>query len=199
MSERKEGFVTALMTSATKAQRRFGGYVVHLGIVLIIVAVAASSAYVKHTSGTVRKGESLQLDGYQMKYLGLVSGEEPHRTYVAARLEVTAPNGTQSEQRPRLNYYERSTDPIGTPAVRETAAEDLYISMMAFSEQAGTASFNVWVFPLVGWIWWSIPLLVLGTLISIWPRRKAAMATSTATDVGAAPPLAGGDAERGAA
>ncbi|WP_426751648.1 heme lyase CcmF/NrfE family subunit [Myxococcus sp. Y35] len=198
MSERKEGFVTALTTSALKAQRRFGGYVVHLGIVLIIVAVAASSAYVEHTSGTLKKGQSIELGGYQMKYLGLVSGEEPHRTYVAARVEVTAPNGKVSELKPRLNYYERSTDPIGTPGVRETPAEDLYMSLMAFSEQAGTASFNVWVFPLVGWIWWSIPLLVLGTLIALWPRRKAAVAMAGAPALGTSP-LTGGDAERGAA
>ncbi|MBZ4409594.1 heme lyase CcmF/NrfE family subunit [Myxococcus faecalis] len=196
MSERKEGLLTALVTSATKAQRRFGGYVVHLGIVLIIVAVAASSAYVKHTSGTLKKGQTMQLDGYQLKYLGLMSGEEPHRTFVAARVEVTTPGGKVTEMKPRLNYYERSTDPIGTPAVRETAGEDFYVSLMAFSEQAGNASFNVWVFPLVGWIWWSIPLLVLGTLIAIWPRRKAAVALSSA-EVGAS--LAGGDAERGAA
>ncbi|GEN11585.1 cytochrome c-type biogenesis protein CcmF [Myxococcus fulvus] len=196
MSERKEGLFTALVTSATKAQRRFGGYVVHLGIVLIIVAVAASSAYVKHTSGTLKKGQTMQLNGYQLKYLGLMSGEEPHRTFVAARLEVTTPGGAVTEMKPRLNYYERSTDPIGTPAVRETAGEDFYVSLMAFSEQAGNASFNVWVFPLVGWIWWSIPLLVLGTLIAIWPRRRAAVALSSA-EVGAS--LAGGDAERGAA
>jgi cytochrome c-type biogenesis protein CcmF len=196
MSERKEGLLTALVTSATKAQRRFGGYVVHLGIVLIIVAVAASSAYVKHTSGTLKKGQTMQLDGYQLKYLGLMSGEEPHRTFVAARVEVTTPGGAVTEMKPQLNYYERSTDPIGTPAVRETAGEDFYVSLMAFSEQAGNASFNVWVFPLVGWIWWSIPLLVLGTLIAIWPRRKAAVALSSA-EVGAS--LAGGDAERGAA
>ncbi|MFP2957888.1 heme lyase CcmF/NrfE family subunit [Myxococcus sp. 1LA] len=198
MSERKEGFVTALTTSALKAQRRFGGYVVHLGIVLIIVAVAASSAYVEHTSGTLKKGQVIELGGYQMKYLGLVSGEEAHRTYVAARVEVTAPGGKVSELKPRLNYYERSTDPIGTPGVRETPAEDLYMSLMAFSEQAGTASFNVWVFPLVGWIWWSIPLLVLGTLIALWPRRKAAVAMAGSPAVGASP-LTGGDAERGAA
>ncbi|AEI66704.1 heme lyase CcmF/NrfE family subunit [Corallococcus macrosporus] len=198
MSERKEGFVTALTTSALKAQRRFGGYVVHLGIVLIIVAVAASSAYVEHTSGTLKKGQVIELGGYQMKYLGLVSGEEAHRTYVAARVEVTSPGGKVSELKPRLNYYERSTDPIGTPGVRETPAEDLYMSLMAFSEQAGTASFNVWVFPLVGWIWWSIPLLVLGTLIALWPRRKAAVAMAGAPAVGASP-LTGGDAERGAA
>ncbi|MFY2558011.1 heme lyase CcmF/NrfE family subunit [Corallococcus terminator] len=197
MTERKEGLLTAVFTSATKAQRRFGGYVVHLGIVVLIVAVSASSSYVKHTSGTLKKGQTMMLDGYQLKYQGLMSGEEPHRTFVAARVEVTTPGGKVEEMKPRLNYYERSTDPIGTPAVRETAGEDLYISLMAFSEQAGNASFNVWVFPLVGWIWWSIPLMVLGTLISLWPRRRAAVATAS-SEVGASP-LPGGDAERGAA
>ncbi|MCE9673710.1 heme lyase CcmF/NrfE family subunit [Myxococcus stipitatus] len=198
MSERKEGLVTAVVTSATKAQRRFGGYIVHLGIVLIIVAVAASSSYVKHTSGTLKKDQVMELDGYKLRYLGLVSGEEPHRTFVAARVEVTTPSGKVEEQKPRLNYYERSTDPIGTPAVRETAGEDLYISLMAFSEQAGNASFNVWVFPMVGWIWWSIPLLVLGTLIALWPRRRAVVALAGA-ELGGAAPLPGGDAKQGAA
>ena len=65
MSERKEGLVTALVQSASKARRRFGGYVVHLGIIIIIVAVAASSAYVTHTSGTLRQGETLKLGGYR--------------------------------------------------------------------------------------------------------------------------------------
>ncbi|MBJ6763902.1 heme lyase CcmF/NrfE family subunit [Myxococcaceae bacterium JPH2] len=199
MRERKEGLGTALVTAASKARRRFGGYVVHLGIVVIIVAVAASSSYVEHTSGTLRLGQTMNLGGYQMKYLGLSSGEEPHRTFVAARVEVTAPNGSVAELRPRMNYYERSTDPIGTPAVRESVKEDFYMSLMAFSEQAGTASFNVWVFPLVGWIWYSIPLLLVGTLIALWPqRRSAAVAARPAPVVGAGPPVAG-DAERGAA
>jgi cytochrome c-type biogenesis protein CcmF len=181
MSERKEGFVTALLGSATKARRRFGGYIVHLAMVIIIVAVAASSAYVTHTSGTVRVGQSLKIGEYQVKYLGLTSGQEPHRTYVATRVEVTAPNGDVSEMAPRMNYYERMTDPVGTPAVRETPKEDLYLSLMAFSEERGTASFNAWIFPLVGWIWWSIPLMVLGTLIALWPARRARAVARTET------------------
>ncbi|RKH36620.1 heme lyase CcmF/NrfE family subunit [Corallococcus sicarius] len=199
MRERKEGFVTALATATGKARRRFGGYVVHLGIVMIIVSVAASSAYVTHTSGTLKKGATLTLDGYQLKYQGLSSGEEPHRTFVAARLEATSPGGKVLELRPRMNYYERSTDPVGTPAVWESPKEDLYVSLMAFSESTGTASFNVWVFPLVGWIWYSLPILLLGTLIAVWPQRKAAVVRAEAPSVGAAPPLAGGDAEQGAA
>ena len=54
---------------------------------------------------------------------------------MAARVEVTTPSGKVEEFAPRLNYYERSTDPIGTPAVRESAKEDLYMSLMAFSSQ----------------------------------------------------------------
>jgi cytochrome c-type biogenesis protein CcmF len=185
MSERKEGLVTALLGSATKARRRFGGYIVHLAMVIIIVAVAASSAYVTHTSGTVRLGETLKVGDYQVKYLGLTSGQEPHRTYVATRVEVTAPNGSVNELAPRMNYYERMTDPVGTPAVRETPKEDLYLSLMAFSEERGTASFNAWIFPLVGWIWWSIPLMVLGTLIALWPARRSRAATREETPAGA--------------
>jgi cytochrome c-type biogenesis protein CcmF len=200
MGERKEGLVTAVVQSASKARRRFGGYVVHLGIVIIIVAVAASSAYVKHTSGTLKIGQTMTLDGYQLKFLGMTEGKEPHRAWVAARVEVTTPGGKVQEYLPRMNYYERSTDPVGTPAVRETAAEDLYLSLMAFSQEGGTASLNVWVFPLVGWIWYSIPILVLGSLIAMWPsRRRVAVAASLPEAGVAGPPVAGSDMNRGAA
>jgi cytochrome c-type biogenesis protein CcmF len=199
MSERKEGLFTAVFQSASKARRRFGGYVVHLGIVIIIVAVAASSAYVKHTSATLRMGEVMKLDGYQLKFLGMKEGQEPHRAWQAARVEVTTPGGEVTEYLPRMNYYERSTDPVGTPAVRESPKEDLYISLMAFG--GGTASLNVWVFPLVGWIWYSIPILVLGSLIAMWPsRRRVAVAAASAPEAGAAaPPVPGSDMNRGAA
>jgi cytochrome c-type biogenesis protein CcmF len=154
---------------------------------------------VTHTSGTVRQGESLKVGEYQVKYLGLASGQEPHRTYVATKVEVTAPNGTVSELAPRMNYYERMTDPIGTPAVRTTAKEDLYLSLMAFSQERGTASFNAWVFPLVGWIWWSIPVLVLGTLIALWPARRSRAVAEAKTPAAGAPPSAGDEMNRGAA
>jgi cytochrome c-type biogenesis protein CcmF len=79
---------------------------------------------------------------------------------------------------PRLNYYERSNDPIGTPSVQSYLAEDFYVSLLAFSDDGRSASFNAWIFPLVGWIWWMIPMLVGGALISLWPTRYKALAFS---------------------
>jgi cytochrome c-type biogenesis protein CcmF len=178
--EHKEGPWTALVRSASKSRRRFGGYVVHLGIVLIFVAVAASSSFVTHTSGTVGLGKSIQIGKYNLKFVGFQNGAEPHRRWRAANLEMTTAGGSPQPMAPRMNFYERSTDPIGTPAVRSTPTGDLYVSLLAFSDEERTATFNLWIFPMVGWIWWSIPLLVLGSLIAIWPSRRAKTALPSA-------------------
>jgi len=134
-----------------------------------------------------------------VKYLGLSSGREPHRTFVATNLQITAPDGSVSEMAPRMNYYETMTDPVGTPAVRTTPKEDLYLSLMAFSEERRSASFNAWIFPLVGWIWWSIPVLVLGTLIALWPARKARAVAEVRAPTAGAPPEPGAGMNQGAA
>jgi len=178
MREKGERPWTSMARSAARAGRRTGGYLVHLAMVLVIVAIAVSQAYVQHTTGTLAPGEALTLGSYSVRFLGLQEGSEPHRRWVAARVEVTRP-GASRTLAPRMNFYERSTDPVGSPAVASTAFEDLYLTLLAFGQDArgGTASFNVWTFPLVGWIWWSIPLFVLGALVAAWPQRRAVAAT----------------------
>jgi cytochrome c-type biogenesis protein CcmF len=178
--EHKERPLTALVRSMVKSRRRFGGYVVHLGIVTIFVAIAASSSFVTHTSGTVGLGKSLSIADYRLKFIGLQDGVEPHRRWKAANLEVSKEGGPTEALAPRMNFFERSTDPIGTPAVRSTPVGDLYVSLLAFSDEDRTATFNVWLFPMVGWIWWSIPILVLGSLIAMWPSRAPSVALSRA-------------------
>ena len=174
--EKKEGLSMALWQSARRANRRFGGYVVHLGIVLIIVAIAASSSYVTHVTGTVTTGQRLQLGDYQVQFDGLQGGREPHRNWTAANITLIGPDGRQErlwgETAPRMNYYEMSTDPVGSPSVNAQLFKDVYISLLAYEPKRNAASFNVWIFPMVGWIWYSIPILVLGTLIALLPSRK---------------------------
>ena len=71
-----------------------------------------------------------------------------------------------------MNFYERSNDPVGSPTVSERIVRDVYISLLSYDSKTGSASFNMWVFPLVGWIWYAIPILVLGSIIALWPQRK---------------------------
>lgn len=190
MTNRQEAAWTALFRSASRAPRRFGGYLVHLGIVAMIVAIAASSAYKLHSSGTIRQGEALTLGEYQIRFDGLSSGQEPHRAWTSADLTVVGPGGEQvvmaGKDGPRMNFYERSNDPVGSPAVKAELTKDIYVSLLAFEPKERTASFNAWVFPLVGWIWYSLPLLVLGSAIALWPRRRQLEQAQPA-----APPAAG--------
>lgn len=196
MAEKGEAPWVALFRSATRARRRFGGYVVHLGVILVGVAVAASSAYATRTSATIGPGQPAKVGRYELALKGFNEGAEPHRTFVAARVDVKYPNGDVQEIHPRINYYERSTDPIGTPALLSSAREDLYVNMLAFSKEERTASFNLFVFPLVSWIWLGIPVIFLGCVIAAWPTRKRGRAALAASSAG---PSASRETERGAA
>jgi cytochrome c-type biogenesis protein CcmF len=180
MAEKREPLLTAVLRSAQRSRRRFGGYVVHLGMVAVFIGVAGISAYQQKVTGTIEIGGSrtLSIGQYRLALSEIVSGKEPHRDYVAARLQVTRSSGPTEELVPRLNFYERSNDPIGTPAVLSLPHEDLYVSLLAFSEEGRSASFNVYIFPMASWIWGSLPLIVLGSLIAAWPARRRRSAES---------------------
>ncbi|MEW5738288.1 MAG: cytochrome c-type biogenesis CcmF C-terminal domain-containing protein [Myxococcota bacterium] len=185
MDEQKEALFTALFRSASRARRRFGGYVVHLAIIAAIVGIAASSAYKTHATGTLRPGETMTVGDWKVRFDGLATGKEPHREYVAANISLTGPSGVEIHRHeslaPRMNFYERSNDPIGSPSVSAMFLRDVYVSLLNFDSKAGTASFNAWVFPLVGWIWYvTIPLLVLGSVIALWPQRRQRPAEASA-------------------
>jgi cytochrome c-type biogenesis protein CcmF len=176
MREQGEPLPQALWRSATRARRRFGGYMVHLGVVLVFVAIAASQSYVVHTTATLKTGERFQLGPYTVQLTGLRNGVDPHRRWTAAEVQVTDGRGRQHLLAPRMNFYERSTDPIGSPAIRSAAFEDFYLTLLAFDQGTPSASFNAWIFPMVSWIWWSLPLFVLGALFAAWPERRRARA-----------------------
>jgi len=179
MREQQEPLARAVWRTATRARRRFGGYVVHLGVVLVFVAIAASQSYVVHTTATLTPGKKFQLGPYTAQLVGLRNGVDPHRRWIAAEVDVTDGAGRHRLLAPRMNFYERSTDPIGSPAIRSAAFEDFYLTLLAFDVNTPSASFNAWIFPMVSWIWWSLPLFVLGGLFAAWPERRRARADST--------------------
>jgi cytochrome c-type biogenesis protein CcmF len=180
MAEQKEPAFTALVRSASRAPRRFGGYIIHLSFYAIVVAIAASRGYVIHASGTLKPTETLALGTFKVRFDGIATGKEPHRDWMAANITVIGPDGTETQhhgsQAPRMNYYERSTDPIGSPLVQTMVLRDVYVSILNVDAKTNTASLNTWIFPLVGWIWYVIPLLVLGTLVALWPQRRREVA-----------------------
>jgi cytochrome c-type biogenesis protein CcmF len=173
-SQHKENFFAALWQSAVRVPRRFGGFVVHISFLVTMAAVAASSAYVDFTpSTTLKAGEVLKVGKYEIRFDGFSEGRESNRSFVGANVTAISPKGAllplHGTQSPRLNYYPRMNEPIASPAVDAGLWRDVYVSLIAFNEKAGTVTLNAWVFPLVGWVWYSLLLLCLGTAWALLP------------------------------
>jgi cytochrome c-type biogenesis protein CcmF len=190
MREHGAGAGAALAFVAVRGRRRFGGYIVHLGVVMVAIAVASSSNYVKHAQKTLTPGQSFTLGGYTATFRSLVQQEEAHRFGIAAAMDIRTPSGGQAVMYPRVNYYPTSRDPMGSPDVRSTPFEDLYLTLLSHEKDGGSVTINAWVFPMVGWIWGAIPVFVFGSLFSLWPSRRLARPEARASSASVAAPPA---------
>ncbi|MFN7144213.1 MAG: heme lyase CcmF/NrfE family subunit, partial [Myxococcota bacterium] len=174
------GWVSAAGRAFANSHRRIGGYVVHLGIIVMIVGIAMSSAYSVDAELRVPKGECATFEEYTLCFEGARTVEEPHRTMQFADVKVTR-GATTEVVSPALATYPRMGTPIGAPDVRTTPGYDLYLSLMNIDATGRIAGLHVYQKPLVVWIWIGCAIAALGTIISLLPLRVAkAAATSSA-------------------
>lgn len=162
-----ESVPMALWNLSLKNRRRYGGYVVHFGVVVMAVGIALSSTYRFEREVTLAPGERAELAGYAIRLDSLYAGREPHRDFVEAAFTVLNDEHRLAVMRPRLNYYPMSEQPIGTPEVRTRPHEDLYLSLSAYAQDGSNATVNVIVNPMVVWIWIGGGIVALGGLFAI--------------------------------
>jgi cytochrome c-type biogenesis protein CcmF len=114
-----EGWSGAARRLVAAHPRRYGGYLAHVGVLVVVVGIAASQAYQVRALATLRPGQSMALAGYTLTYKGLRPTLEANRLVLAAA--VTARRGSQrlGTLLPSQNYYPGVPDPVVTPAVRE--------------------------------------------------------------------------------
>jgi cytochrome c-type biogenesis protein CcmF len=194
-----ESALVALGRLATSNRHRYGGYLAHIGVVTVAVAIAASSTGRVEREATLRPGETVTIGEFGLRLKRVWGAEEPQRFVIAATVDVLRDGRVIDELQPRLNFYRRSDQPIATPAVRSRAPGDLYLSLMAFRPDGGTATVRVILEPLVPWIWAGGGLICLAALFAAWPSREPRAARSAARQPTAvtAPPLPTGAAAAG--
>jgi cytochrome c-type biogenesis protein CcmF len=175
-----ESLPEAAAKVAVKARRRYGGYIVHVGVLCIAVAHATATVYQTKQRVTFVEGQATAVDDYTLTYRGSEWQDQPHRKSMVAHFDVTHGDSELGTMDPRLNHYKSMGSPIGTPIVRSGLTEDLYLSLVNVDPAAGTASLEILILPLVWWLWFGGALMGLGTLIAGFPVRKRATATRTA-------------------
>jgi cytochrome c-type biogenesis protein CcmF len=149
--------------------RANGGMVVHVGVVVIAVAFAASSSYGHRKEFRLAEGESASLAGHRVTYLGSHSERHANRTSVVAEVRVDG----DRVFRPALNKFPFATQAIGTPSVRTTGIDDVYLTLVSPArDEGGPVVIGVVVQPLVMWLWVGGGIMAVGTLMAAVPGRR---------------------------
>ena len=171
---RGEDPLTAAWRLTTRNRRRYGGYAVHVGVLVMAVAVAISSGLAIDTTVTLRPGETARIGAYEVRHDRLVV--EPladDARVIETRAEVTYSGPQTGTLRTALRDYPSSPTAIATPAVRTSLGEDLYVTLLASDPRTEAVTLHVFVNPLVAWIWIGGAIVGLGAAFAVWPERRA--------------------------
>jgi cytochrome c-type biogenesis protein CcmF len=167
-----EGIVPSLLALFRQNPRRYGGYVAHIGVLVMALAMTASGSFGEKVEVTLRPGETVVLGPYRLQLDSLYAGREPHRDFVVAGMSVVR-GESRFELGPRLNYYPTSKQPIGTPAVRIGALRDLYLTLRAYEADGSSATVNIRINPMVVWLWIGGFIIAVGGLLALRPAKEA--------------------------
>ncbi|HMN08573.1 MAG TPA: heme lyase CcmF/NrfE family subunit [Gemmatimonadaceae bacterium] len=172
MRVRNEDAATALARLVGANRRRYGGYVAHLGVIAVALAIAASSTFRSEHEATLKKGESMRAGAFELRLLEVYGREEPQRSRIAASVAILRDGREIGRLDPAMNFYPTSQQPIPTPAVRSRPWGDIYLNLMAFKPDGSDATIKVILEPLVPWIWFGGGIICLGAIISMFPARR---------------------------
>ena len=172
--------VAAFLELFARSGRRYGGYVVHMGVVVIALAISVSWTWKTEREQTLFKGQRLAVGEYEIEFVELWTREEPHRFVVGASFDAYRGGSLLGRQDPRLNLYVRdpSQQLIATPAVASSLSSDLYLTLMAVdADNLEHATVKAIVNPGMAWLWAGGGIMGVGALLAIVPwgfrRRRA--------------------------
>ncbi|HSK29768.1 MAG TPA: heme lyase CcmF/NrfE family subunit, partial [Candidatus Limnocylindria bacterium] len=167
-----EGILRGLITLTRRNQRRYGGLIVHLGVVLIIMGIAGSMTYSIEKEATMALREELQIGNYKIQFEGLQGSRQPTHFRVEGAFRVFHNGSDDGILRPALKFFPTQQSPIGRAVHQSSVSEDIYLILSGFSElEQNRATLKALVRPLVVWIWVGGFVIAFGTLICIWPMR----------------------------
>jgi cytochrome c-type biogenesis protein CcmF len=168
-----ESLPLALWKLTGRNRRRYGGYTIHLGVVLMAIGIIGIEVFQTQTQGTIPVGGQLSLGRYSIKYDSLSNWDSADgRNISRAVVSVYKDGKYVGVLHPRRDYYYESQQQMTIPGLRSTMEDDFYMILVDWqpiSTQAAT--FKIYHNPLVNWLWLGGIVFILGTLIAAWPDK----------------------------
>ncbi len=171
--------LTAMVGLVTRNKRRYGGYIVHVGVVVIFLGFAGEG-FSRDEQILLKPGEEKTVGDYVIHLDALRVTDDGQKQMVTGIITVKNLDGEVIDQmRPAKWYFRKHEDePTTEVAIRRAFAEDLYIVMPAFEIEEQTASVEVHINPLVNWVWFGFGILAIGTGIALLPEASLALAAA---------------------
>jgi cytochrome c-type biogenesis protein CcmF len=171
-----ENVFAAFWNLTGRNRRRYGGYIIHISMMLMAIGILGIEIFQTETQGTLSQGQSLEIAGYTVQYKEIASWSDAPAgvNYTRSVIDVYKDGKFLGELNPRIDYYYDSQQTMTIPGNRSTMKDDLYILLVDWEPVSSTgATFKVYVNPLVNWLWLGSLLFLAGVVIAAWPEREA--------------------------
>jgi cytochrome c-type biogenesis protein CcmF len=168
---------TALVGLFARSRRRYGGYVIHLGVVLVFVGFAGA-AFSRSEDVRLTPGQQFGMRPYGVHYKGLSITDDGLKQMVTASVDVTRNGEAVGSMFPARWYFHGQPEPTTEVALRRTPSDDLYLVLAEFDPATQAATLMVAINPLVNWIWLGIGVVMIGTFVALLPERTFAFAAT---------------------
>jgi len=167
-------FVASAVELTMRNTRRYGGYIVHMGMVFVFIGLAGA-AFNRDLQKDMRQGDSMQIGPYTLVLQGFDT--KPEKNYTAQQLlvEVLRDKKPIMMLYPEKRRFETTTENGTMVAIYSTLKEDLYVVYAGNSPETELPVVHAYLNPLVKWIWLGGAVVVLGTLVALLPNRRAVL------------------------
>ena len=165
-----QNLLTAAVELTHRNTRRYGGYLIHMGVVLMFIGFTGK-AFDKDSTVEAGVGQTFKLGGYDFKIRDIADGENDNYTWRHAKIDVLQNGNVVKTLEPERRGYKASRQPTGEVAIWRRLNEDVYLNFAGSSEDDKKAVIQAYVFPLVSWVWIGFWVLFFGTIICLIPSK----------------------------
>jgi cytochrome c-type biogenesis protein CcmF len=170
-------YLTAMIGLVGRSKRRYGGYIVHVGIVLMFFGFAGEGFKLEEQV-ILKPGEQTTIGHFTVRHDALRVTSDAQKQMVTGHVSIFEDGQAIGSMRPAKWFFaKRENEPTTEVAIRRAIGEDLYIVLAGYEVASQSATYGLTVNPLVNWIWFGFTVMALGTILALTPETAFAFAT----------------------
>jgi len=170
-SKDKSGFLSSVIELTHRNTRRYGGYLVHVGVVIIFIGFTGK-AFDQKTTVEIQKGDVVSLGHYQLTLMDVQQGQNENYRWQKIIVDASKNGEHFATLEPEKRLYLAKKEPASQVDIRRRPSEDLYINFAGLSDDGGKVVMEAYIFPLVSWIWMGYWVTLAGTIVCLIPSKQ---------------------------